>query len=455
MTEMKNRFSSVVFFLFLIVNFHAMGVSDGVLTHSSLIAFDPTEISLDNTESIYNQYSPDGNVSILVAVDIHLVGSDKFFSDTDYAKNVFNSWLVPFEKRFNMSFHVLNVTTFTPGENDSLDVSIVEVADFLSWNFADDYDDPTVDGNMYDFLIIYQEEYRGGRNRANSVKGNALIIAHNQPLSWTTRQLILLHEVGHIFGGEHYNEGIIPPEWFGSADLSIMSYENLSYMSIFGWNREIMPIDDHNFAIINASKYRFDENDADVDSLPNYYEFRYGMDPTSDDTLQDLEDDGVTNLDEYIYGTHPLISDTDGDLFSDWAEILFESSPLNLSDLPTINEPVIFPLSEDQTILEDQSINLRWRAVAQVKDSYAIYTNESLTKQTDWDQELIQYTFEPETAGYWKITCRVTDDQGQSVQSTVMIKVTKEGGPSIIPYMIPWFSLLMLMILIKIRSTKK
>ncbi len=459
MTEMINRYRFTVFFLFLILNFYTFVFSEGVPTQYSLISDERSETQVDIIDSIYNRYSPNGNISILVAVDNNLIGTDKYFSDKTNAQTVFNNWLIPFEKRFNMNFHVLNITTFIPGENDSLDTSIIKVAEYLSWNFADTQEDPLVDGNKYDFLIIYQEDYRGGRNRANSVNGNALIIAHNQPgyplFMWTSRQLILLHEVGHIFGGEHYDEGVIPPEWYGSSELSIMSYDNLSSMHSDGWNSSEMPIDDHNFAIINSSKYRFDRNDADLDSLPNYYEFRYGMDPTSDDTLQDLEDDGLTNIEEYIFGTHPLISDTDGDLFSDWAEKLFGSSPLNLSDLPTISDPVIFPQSEDQTILNDQTIIIKWRAVAQIKDSYSIYTNNSLVKQVDWNQELIQYTFVPQTKGNWEITCVVTDEQGLSVQSSVWIEVIDEESPGIVPFIFPWFSLLLLMIIIRKRPTKK
>ncbi|PWI47722.1 hypothetical protein CEE45_10090 [Candidatus Heimdallarchaeota archaeon B3_Heim] len=459
MTEMINHYRYTVFFLFLILNFYTFVFSEGLPAQYSLIADERSENQADIIDSIYNRYSPNGNITILVAVDSNLIGTNKYFSDKTNAQAVFNGWLVPFEIRFNISFHVLNVTTFIPGEKDSLDISIIKVAEYLSWNFADTQDDPLVDGNKYDFLIIYQEKYEGGRNRANSVNGNALIIAHEQPgypfSMWTSRQLILLHEVGHIFGGEHYDEGIIPPEWFGSSELSIMSYDNLSTLKSDGWDPEEMPIDDHNFAIINSSKYRFDRNDADLDSLPNYYEFRYEMDPTSDDTLQDLEDDGMTNIEEYISGTHPRLSDTDGDLFSDWAENLFGSSPLNLSDLPTIPEPVIFPQSEDQSIFHDQTINIKWRAVAQIKDSYSIYTNDSLIKQVDWDQEIIQYTFVPQTKGNWEITCAVTDDQGLSVQSSVWIEVINEESPGIIPFIFPWFSLLFLMIIIKIRANKK
>ncbi len=452
---MLKHLPSFMFFLFLFFFLQSFVNTNGVPPSFLLIADGNESTSIEITDSVYNRYSPDGNISILLAVDSHLIGAENFFSDKADAQKVFNNWLIPFEKRFNISFHVLKVKTFTPGENDSLDTSIVKVAEELSWTFAETQEDPLVDGNNYDFLIIYQENYKGGRNRANSVNGNALIIAHNQPFDWTTRQLILLHEVGHIFGGEHLNEGVIPPEWFGSSEMSLMSYENLSYMSIFGWNRDKIPFDDHNFEIINSSKYRFDRNDADLDTLPNYYEFRYGMDPTSDDTLQDLEDDGVTNIDEYFSGTNPIVSDTDGDLFSDWAELFFGSSPLNISDLPVINEPVIFPLSEDQTILDNQTAEIKWRSVAQNKDTYSIYSNETLLTQENWNQEIIQFTFNPQHAGIWEITCVVEDEQGLTAQSSVWITVQREGNPKITSFFVPWLSLVILLLISKFRSRKQ
>ncbi|MHA2094833.1 MAG: hypothetical protein ACW98F_09430, partial [Candidatus Hodarchaeales archaeon] len=203
------------------------------------------------------------------------------------------------------------------------------------------------------------------------------------------------------------------------------------------------------------SKYRFDRNDADLDSLPNYYEFRYGLDPSSDDTSLDLEADGVTNIEEFIAGTNPLMSDTDGDLFSDWAEDLFGSSSLNASDLPIIDNPVIVPLVLDTTILDNQTIDLRWRAAAQIKESYSIYANDTLLTQENWEQELIQYTFNPQIPGNWEITCVVIDDQGLSVQSTIWINVQRAKSPEITLFFVPWLSLLILIIAIRIKSRKK
>ncbi len=85
-----------------------------------------TEQNIVPTE--FNSYYPDGNISILVAVDTHLLGEDKLFIDYSDVKMTFEYWMIPFETRFKNKFHVCNVTTFTPGEDDSLDVSIEKVA---------------------------------------------------------------------------------------------------------------------------------------------------------------------------------------------------------------------------------------------------------------------------------------------------------------------------------------
>ena len=161
----------------------------------------------------FNSYQPDGNISVLVAVDTNLLGEDEFFLDYSDVTLGFENWFIPFETRFDIDFHVCNVTTFTPDEDDSLDISIEKVANNLSWTFSTGVNDTLVNGNDYDFLIVFQEEYNTGRNRVNAIYGNALIISHNQ--LWTSDQLILLHEIGHLFGAIHYDEGYVPPEWYG------------------------------------------------------------------------------------------------------------------------------------------------------------------------------------------------------------------------------------------------
>ena len=383
------------------------------------------------TESKFNQYYPDGNVSILLSMDRNLFGEGKYFSDENTVKNLFDFWLAPFGNRFDIKLQIKNVTFFTPGENDSLDISINKVADEIGWNMANSQEDPAVNGNNYDFLIIYQEYWRGGRNRANAIHGNALIVAHEQPLYLTTAPLMLIHEVGHIFGGEHYADGYIPPEWYGSANLSIMSYDDLFLMRLGGFERDNMPIDDHNFEIINSSRYRFDKNDADLDGLPNYYENRYKLDPCVEDSSLDSDNDGLTNWEEYIYGTHPLLSDSDGDLYSDWAEHLFDSSPLNSTETPIIPSPVLYSLIPHQMVAKNQPISLQWRGAASIRDYFTIYQNNTKISAEAWNNEYIEVVIDKLGSGNWNFTCRVYDTSGKSASASIWITIPKDGSVNI------------------------
>ncbi|MCK4848789.1 MAG: hypothetical protein KAT16_07200 [Candidatus Heimdallarchaeota archaeon] len=378
----------------------------------------------DITITEFNRYYPDGNISILVAVDTQLLGENKFFNNNSRVKTVFENWLEPLEKRFNIKFHVYEVTTFTPGEEDSLDVSIENVASNLSWTFAEGITDTSVNGNNYDFLIIFQERYNTGQNRVNAVYGNALIISHNQ--FWTSDQLILLHEVGHLFGGIHYAEGVVPTEWYGSANKTIMSYNDIFDLKFSGWNKSFLPLDDYNFERINASKYRFDQNDADLDGLPNYYENRYGMNPCLNETFSDIDNDGLTDLEEFLYGTHPLQGDSDKDTYSDWAENYLDTSPINSSDFPILDIPVLVTWSKNQEITKDQKLTLQWRGIATNKDTYSIYQNNTLLISSQWNQELIFYEVTGLEPGRWVFKCVVTESNGNSANADITIIILEE-----------------------------
>lgn len=46
-------------------------------------------------------------------------------------------------------------------------------------------------------------------------------------------------------------------------------------------------------------------SDTDMDLMPDRFEIDNGLDPTRDDSAEDLDGDGVSNLDEYLAGTDP------------------------------------------------------------------------------------------------------------------------------------------------------
>lgn len=397
----------------------------------------------------YNRYIPDGNNSVLVALDSNLLGKGKYFGDEIFARDVFKIWLKPFEDRFNLAFHIKNVTTFTPGKNDNLTSSMEKIPERLSWKLAIGVDAENVEGNGYDWLFIYQENYLGGRNRANAVFGNALIIAHNQPIF--DKQLILLHEVGHLFGGAHDNEGDVNDNWYHPGEeYSIMDYSDLIALED-SWDGISLPLDNHNYETINSTKFRFDQKDPELDGLPNYYEYRYGFDPTINDSYNDHDNDGLTNLEEYQYGTNPVIKDSDQDGFSDWAENYVETSPINTSEVPEVNTPIIIPWTTQKAIEEKEPFNLTWRGISSNPNYLEIYQNDSLLIHSSWESELIQYQLEEPTPGFWNFTCLVADNDGDKSTSEILLQIRSVSNTT----MIIFGPLLGILCLIICRKKKK
>lgn len=380
-------------------------------------------------ETRYNRHVPDGNSSVLIAMDSNLLGKNKIFGNETKAQEYLKVLLKPFEERFALCFHLKNTITYTPGKNDSLDDSMKKVIKELPWNLARDIDGKNVEGNSYDWLIIYQENYYGGHNRVNSINGNALIVAHNQP--FFDRQLILLHEVGHLFGGDHDEDGVVNASWYGEEEYSIMDYEDLITLDDI-WDGRSLPFDEVNFDEINETKYRFDLKDPELDGLPNYYEYRYNFDPTINDSHEDFDNDGLSNLEEYQYGTNPVFSDSDQDGFSDWAEILQGTSPLNSTDIPEINIPIIVSWTKQTVIKEKEQYTIEWRAISSNPSYFEIYQNNSIQMHTPWTDELIQHQLENLLPGIWNFTCLVADKDGDKSTAEIWIQVSRVNNTSLI-----------------------
>lgn len=297
-----------------------------------------------------NVYRPTGSMAALLALDASLLGPTNFFPNLSMVQQIFKAWITPFETKFGITIHIPRVWLFSPGKNDSLYDTLSKVYDELPWLPTSAVNSPGLDKNGYDILMVYQKEYNSGRNHVNAILGNSLIIAHNQPGSWTTPQLILLHELAHLFGGEHLAEGEVPRSWYGDASLTILDYENLAWMRIVGFNEGDLPIDDHNLDIMvhtNRSEfgfpnymYRFDYNDPDQDILPNWFEYQYGLNATDPSSATgDPDGDGLSSRVEWEIGTLPTHSDSDNDTFPDNIEVEAGTDPLDPGSFPHMVEP--------------------------------------------------------------------------------------------------------------------
>ncbi|MFX1548622.1 MAG: hypothetical protein ACFFCU_20610 [Promethearchaeota archaeon] len=414
----KNRIQiSILLFSLFFTNFSSTSIASELAILEEHIQYAVLD---EIVNSAFNGYTPDGNSSVLLCLDSNLLGEDKYFTDELIIIKSFKSWLKPFEKRFNLTFHIKTIKTYKPGEHDNLTISMTKVTEELSWKLATSVNDENVEGNGADWLLIYQENYQGGRNHVNSIKGNALIIAHNQLLY--DKQLILLHEVGHLFGGRHDGDGKVPLSYYGEEEYSIMDYDDLLVLDDI-WDGISLPLDENNFHIINNTKYRFDLKDPEQDGLPNYYEYRYNFNPTANDSEEDRDSDGLMNIEEYQYGTNPVNWDSDQDNYSDWAERFLKTSPLNSSDIPEVEIPIIIAWTNQTSINEGEEILLSWRGISSNPDHYKIYQNGSLIVHASWDEELIQYQSDPLTSGFWNYTCVVLDSDGDKSSAEILLRI--------------------------------
>ncbi len=77
--------------------------------------------------------------------------------------------------------------------------------------------------------------------------------------------------------------------------------------------------------------------DTDGDGMPDTWENTYaGLDPNTDDAIDDPDSDDLINLDEYYYGTDPTDPDTDDDGYEDGFEIKMGSDPLDSASIPNL-----------------------------------------------------------------------------------------------------------------------
>jgi len=73
-----------------------------------------------------------------------------------------------------------------------------------------------------------------------------------------------------------------------------------------------------------------DTDDQDGDGISDQWEDKAGLDTSKDDSLDDPDADGLSNKDEFRYGSNPFSVDTDEDLLKDKEEVSsYGTDPVN------------------------------------------------------------------------------------------------------------------------------
>ncbi len=89
--------------------------------------------------------------------------------------------------------------------------------------------------------------------------------------------------------------------------------------------------------------------DSDSDGMPDWWENAHGLNPSQDDSGEDLDEDGLANMAEYESETSPGSADTDKDGFPDGSEVYYGFDPTDPD-----SKPVAPPLEIGEVNIDDK-----------------------------------------------------------------------------------------------------
>ena len=183
-----------------------------------------------------------------------------------------------------------------------------------------------------------------------------------------------------------------------------------------------------------------DEEDNDVDGMPDWWEIYYFTDLTHDGTADD-DNDGLPDLEEYQNNTNPTEGDTDGDGMPDGWEVTYDLDPLindadddldgdgyfNLQEylsgtepnnINSVPQPPITDAGPDQTVDENEAITLDGSNSVDLDDGIFSY----LWEQIGGSPVTLSDTAEAKPT----FTAPEVGENGESL--TFQLTVTDNGG---------------------------
>jgi len=161
-------------------------------------------------------------------------------------------------------------------------------------------------------------------------------------------------------------------------------------------------------------KYGTDPTDFDTDDdgMPDGWEVKYGLDPTSNtDKNTDKEHDGVSNYVEYTKGTDPTKKDTDSDGMDDYYEINY-----GYWQQPTVKNDR-YAILYGGTISGNKYYDAFWN---DIKEMYYV-----LVKNYNWDPDNIYVLWNNAQKGDEKDGIILSGPAGRSSFNNVMDYISK------------------------------